>query len=70
MDYEDKAAVTSFQSNPPGMCHYLFLEGNHQTTNERNEFGHIALDICEEVEKKYSNTIILNESTDGVSYEV
>ena len=52
------------------MCPYSDLAKNPHTINESNDFVQVALETCEESAKQDDNTVILNESTDGVSCEL
>ena len=67
---EVKVELLSLKNTPHGMWTYFVLTGNPQTINYSNEFGQVALDICEEVENQDGNEVILNGSTGGVSWEV
>ena len=46
------------------------LNGNPQTTNENNQFALRVVEACEMAAMKYGNSVLLNESTDGVSCEL
>ena len=67
---EVKVAVVSFQNTSVGMCPYLVVAGNAQTTNASNDFGKKVVTLCESDAQSGKNCVVLNHSTDGVSCEV
>ena len=67
---EIKVAVICFQRTPPTMCPYLVLVGQPQSINLNSTFGSMVISLCESAAEKSGNTVVLNQSTDGVSCEV
>ena len=70
MATEVKFVVVLFQNRPTGMTPFFTLAGHPQTTNKQNQFSSMVVEACEIYATKDVNTILLNESTDGVSCEV
>ena len=70
MANEVKVAGISFQDTPVDMYSYLVVAGNAQTINENNSFGERIVKLSQEAAKSTGNTVVLNQSTDGVSCEV
>ena len=62
---EVKVAVVSFQDTPPGMCLYLVLAGNAQTSNKNNDFGKRTVQLCTNAARNSGNAFLLNHSTMG-----
>ena len=63
-------AVVSFQEVAKGRCPYVNLLARAQITNESNNFMKMVMNACTIAEEKDGNTVVLNSSTYGVSYEV
>eukprot|EP00957_Ditylum_brightwellii_P090322 6878832-Ditylum_brightwellii.AAC.1 len=62
MDDTDKIkiAVVSFQQVPVGISPYLVLVGQHQTTNENNDFNARVMNACAKFVEKTLNSELLN----------
>ena len=70
MSTEVKVVVVYFQKTSKGMPQFLTLAGHPQPTNKQNQFALMVVEYCEMAAMKDGNTVLLNDSIYGVTYEV
>ena len=67
---EAKICVISIQGIYGGMCPFHAIAANPQTINDSNNFGSLCVEALKEAADSDGNSVILNQSTDGVTCEV
>ena len=70
MATEVKVVVVSLYNTPKVIPTFFTLAGQPKTEKEQNQFTLMVAEACEMYAMKDGNTIILNESTDGVACEI